>query len=314
MSKLRSRHRSRRRPTIGCTPRVRSSSTTDAVGGGAEHEVADVAVAASRAHRHAHASYVVGERQRGQTCSELRAHLVSRRRGVGPGEVEVDDRVLARRAVGDVRRHRGDELGALGRARPPCRSRTPAGSVARPASSSPPRHGRGAPDPRATARRAGRTRGSDVERAPPASARGRERLLEPLGTGSDVCSGIAASASMRRARSGMSPSAASAASSSRTPSRMSDRSASTAGWSNQRKRTLRARSPTHRVARLGDATEALQQRARTDSQLTDRRGLATPAAEHGGGERDLGGRALLGQEDAEDRGLQLGGALQVSTP
>ena len=69
-----------------------------AVSGRTEDEVADLAVAASRAHRNAHASYVVGERQSGQTCSELGAHLVRRRRGVGPGEVEVDDGVLARRA------------------------------------------------------------------------------------------------------------------------------------------------------------------------------------------------------------------------
>ncbi|MEZ5090580.1 MAG: hypothetical protein R2719_13230 [Micropruina sp.] len=53
-----------------------------------------------------------------------------------------------------------------------------------------------------------------------------------------------ASAAIRRSRSGACGSAASAATSVATPASTASRSASTWGWSNQRNRMLRARSPT----------------------------------------------------------------------
>ena len=60
---------------------------------GAEHVVADRPVAAG-ADGHADASYVVGQRKRGQQRPQLLARPRRRRGGVGPVQVEVDDRFL----------------------------------------------------------------------------------------------------------------------------------------------------------------------------------------------------------------------------
>ena len=71
-SKLRSRHRFRRRPTIGCTPRVRSSSATSPSRGGPEGVVADRPVAAG-ADGDGDPAYVVGERQRARRSGRSRS-------------------------------------------------------------------------------------------------------------------------------------------------------------------------------------------------------------------------------------------------
>ena len=67
--------------------------------------------------------------------------------------------------------------------------------------------------------------------------------LEPLGEEADDLLGDGGQASIRSARFGAS-SSESSTSSPATPSRTLDRSWSTSGWSNQRNRMLRARSPT----------------------------------------------------------------------
>ena len=281
------------------------------VSGGAEDEVADLAVTASRAHRHAHASYVVGERQRGQTCSELGAHLVSGRRGVGPGEVEVDDRVLARRAVGDVRRHRGDQLGALGE----LVHRADRG------------HQPGRPLVERVARQHGRSRsvGTAVERAHVVQGvlavvtscqhlqhrlPVRDALLEALAQEpdrllGDRCQRLDASYPVggigrRGERRDLVAHARQDLRALHVDRRLVEPAEADAA----------GQVADARVARLRDATDALQHLTRPAGQLTDRRGLAAPRAEQCGDECDLGGRALLGQEDAEDRGLQLGRAVQ----
>ena len=67
----------------------------------------------------------------------------------------------------------------------------------------------------------------------------------------------------------------------------------------------------HREAQLGGPDEPLEEVARRAGQLLGRRRLGDPALEQLGRQLDLGGGALLRQEDPEDRLLQLRGPVQV---
>ena len=67
-----------------------------------------------------------------------------------------------------------------------------------------------------------------------------------------------------------------------------------------------------REAQLGGAAEPLEQlRGPRPASSPGGGGSSIQRRSSGGGQRDLGRRALLGQEDPEDRLLQLGGALEV---
>ena len=125
-----------------------------------------------------------------------------------------------------------------------------------------------------------------------------------------ICSGMVASASIRAARSGAA-SSASAASSPRTPASTLERSSSTRGWSNQRNRMLRARSPTTGKRSWVACTSRSRTWRTCHGQAVGRRRLRDPALEQAGDEVDVGTGTPLGQEDPEDRLLQLAGAVQV---
>ena len=78
--------------------------------------------------------------------------------------------------------------------------------------------------------------------------------------------------------------------------------------------------PDHREPQLGRPAEPFQQLPGLARELTGRRRLVDPASEHCGGQRDLGRRALLGQEDPEDallhgvRALEVLGAVVAQHP
>ena len=66
-----------------------------------------------------------------------------------------------------------------------------------------------------------------------------------------------------------------------------------------------------REPQLGGAAEPFEQGTGVAALVAGRRRLVDPASEQRRGQRDLGRRALLGQEDAEHRLLELGRALEV---
>ena len=66
-----------------------------------------------------------------------------------------------------------------------------------------------------------------------------------------------------------------------------------------------------REPQLGGAAEPFEQGTGIAALVAGRRRLVDPASEQRRGQRDLGRRALLGQEDAEHRLLELGRALEV---
>ena len=121
--------------------------------------------------------------------------------------------------------------------------------------------------------------------------------------GKDDLLGMAASASIRSARFGAS-SSESSSSSPRTPSRTLDRSSSTRGWSNQRNRMLRARSPTI-GNRLGRLDQPVQQLSLVVGRGVDWRRLRDPVLQHARDEVDVGTGTPLGEVDPEDRLLEL---------
>ena len=69
--------------------------------------------------------------------------------------------------------------------------------------------------------------------------------------------------------------------------------------------------PDHGEPQLGRTTEPFQEPARVRSQVPGRHRLGDPAAEQGGGDRHLRRGPLLGEEDPEDRLLQLRAALEI---
>ena len=117
----------------------------------------------------------------------------------------------------------------------------------------------------------------------------------------------------RSARPGSAPRRpTSAASSPRTPARTLDRSWSTSGWSNQRNRMLRARSPTignrSWVARDQPVEQLADPRRRRTSSGG---GSAIQRCSMLGDQLDVGAGTPLGEVDPEDRLLQLRGAVQL---
>ena len=101
-----------------------------------------------------------------------------------------------------------------------------------------------------------------------------------------------------------------AATSSRTPASTLGALLVDSGWSNQRNRTLRARSPTTGKRSWVARDEPLEAARAGPAQLLGRRRLGDPALQQPSDQVDVGGGALLGQEDPEDRLLELRRALR----
>ncbi len=112
-SKSRSRHRFSRRPTIGCTSRTGRSSVHRPVRLRAEGEVADLALVVGH-DAHGDAAHLGGERHPGEPGREHGGGLLLVDREVGPVHVEVDDRLVAGRPVGDQVGEQPGQLGAVG--------------------------------------------------------------------------------------------------------------------------------------------------------------------------------------------------------
>ena len=274
---------------------------------GAEDEVADRPVAAG-ADGEAEASYAVSQRECVHQGPQLFGGPVGVSGHVGPVEVEVDDRLLMSGASGDVLGDRGDEVRAVDQLRH--------------------RAERGDEPGRAVVEGVARDHGRAdvvVERRevvqlvlPVVPTRehlqhglvGRDAVRQPLGEEADdllgdggqrldACGAIDAGGESGQRRDLVTDAQQDLGSLGIHRGLVEPAEADAAGQVADR-----------RIARLWDAPQALQQLARPTGQLAGRRGCAAPGTQQGGDEGDLGHRALLGQEDAEDRGLQLWRAVQ----
>ena len=106
-------------------------------------------------------------------------------------------------------------------------------------------------------------------------------------------------------------SAARAATSSRTPARTPARSGLDEGLVEPAEPDAARQVPDHREAQLGGPDQPFEQAPGPGRDAVGRRRLGDPALEQRGRDLDVGGGALLGEEDPEDRLLQLGAALAV---
>ena len=158
-----------------------------------------------------------------------------------------------------------------------------------------------------------RTRGSAAGSAPRASARSRGMPFSSRSSRNrTICSGMAASASIRSARSSASGLSASSSTWSRTDARTAARSASTSGWSNQRNRTLRARSPTMgNRSWVASTSRSSTSRAAAASVGSAGTGLVHPVLQQRHDQLHVRRRTLLGEEHPEHRVLELAGPVEA---